>query len=226
MTLHSNGISAKNFWLHLGFGLYKTAWPVYTKVRRAKTNAPRATPFGQVDVDETALLFGSAREAAKSTPNVGVQGHKEARMMLVAGAIEIVRKGRPGRLPLVVIPDYSVARLKALLDRNVDASGELIADRWYGCRNAFHRTAAHSIGDRSALELLGLIHKIYSNLNSWARRIYHGLRRKHLQRQLDEFTFRFNRRRLRAYWLPVWPYTSTNLASATHNMLIKPDVKR
>jgi transposase-like protein len=30
---------------------------------------------------------------------------------------------------------------------------------------------------------------------SWALGVYHGLRRKHLQTYLDEFVFRFNRRR-------------------------------
>ena len=35
----------------------------------------------------------------------------------------------------------------------------------------------------------------FSNLRVWALGVYHGLRRKHLQTYLDEFVFRFNRRR-------------------------------
>jgi hypothetical protein len=31
--------------------------------------------------------------------------------------------------------------------------------------------------------------------NAWALGVYHGLRPKHLQSYLDEFTYRFNRRR-------------------------------
>ena len=37
--------------------------------------------------------------------------------------------------------------------------------------------------------------KIFSNLKVWALGVYHGLRRKHLQSYLDEFVFRFNRRK-------------------------------
>ena len=37
-----------------------------------------------------------------------------------------------------------------------------------------------------------------SNLKRWAMGVYHGLRRKHFQRYLDEFVFRWNRRRHRA----------------------------
>ena len=38
-------------------------------------------------------------------------------------------------------------------------------------------------------------HRIFSNLKVWALGVYHGLRRKYLQTYLDEFVFRFNRRR-------------------------------
>lgn len=39
------------------------------------------------------------------------------------------------------------------------------------------------------------IHRLFSNLKTWGLGVYHGLRRKHLQAYLDEFTFRFNRRK-------------------------------
>ena len=38
-------------------------------------------------------------------------------------------------------------------------------------------------------------HRIFSNLKVWALGVYHGLRRRYLQTYLDEFVFRFNRRR-------------------------------
>ena len=40
-------------------------------------------------------------------------------------------------------------------------------------------------------------HRVFSNLKTWALGVYHGLRDKHLQSYLDEFVFRFNRRRSR-----------------------------
>jgi hypothetical protein len=45
--------------------------------------------------------------------------------------------------------------------------------------------------------VLPWVHRIFSNLKVWALGAYHGLRRKHLQSYLDEFVFRFNRRRTR-----------------------------
>src|SRR6266581_2826068 len=45
--------------------------------------------------------------------------------------------------------------------------------------------------------VLPWVHRIFSNLKVWALGVYHGLRRRHLQSYLDEFVFRFNRRRTR-----------------------------
>ena len=45
--------------------------------------------------------------------------------------------------------------------------------------------------------VLPWIHRVFSNLKTWALGVYHSLRRKHLQSYLDEFVFRFNRRRTR-----------------------------
>jgi ISXO2-like transposase domain len=41
------------------------------------------------------------------------------------------------------------------------------------------------------------VHRVFSNPKVWALGLYHGLRRKHLQSDLDEFVFPFNRRRTR-----------------------------
>src|SRR5690349_20754623 len=41
------------------------------------------------------------------------------------------------------------------------------------------------------------VQRIFADLKVWALSVYHGLRRRHLQSYLDEFVFRFNRRRAR-----------------------------
>ena len=38
-------------------------------------------------------------------------------------------------------------------------------------------------------------HTIFSNLKTWLRGTYHGVSKKHLDRYLQEFVYRFNRRR-------------------------------
>ena len=43
----------------------------------------------------------------------------------------------------------------------------------------------------------GQFHRVFSNLKRWAMGTYHGLRKKHIASYLDEFVFRWNRRRWR-----------------------------
>ena len=46
---------------------------------------------------------------------------------------------------------------------------------------------------RSA-KLMPWSHTVFSNLKAWIRGTFHGVSRKHLQRYLDEFVYRFDRR--------------------------------
>jgi len=50
------------------------------------------------------------------------------------------------------------------------------------------------IGETPAHLVLPWVHRVFANAKRWAMGVYHGLRAKHLQRYLDEFVFRFNRR--------------------------------
>ena len=43
--------------------------------------------------------------------------------------------------------------------------------------------------------VLPWVHRAFSNLKLWLMGTLHGVRRPHLRRYLDEFTFRWNRRR-------------------------------
>ena len=51
------------------------------------------------------------------------------------------------------------------------------------------------VGDAPAHAVLPWIHRVFANAKRWALGVYHGLREEHLQAYLDEFVFRFNRRR-------------------------------
>ena len=53
------------------------------------------------------------------------------------------------------------------------------------------------VGSMAGHIVLPWIHRVFAQLKRWALGVYHGLRPKHLQAYLDEFVFRWNRRRLR-----------------------------
>ncbi len=73
--------------------------------------------------------------------------------------------------------------------------------------------------------VLPWVHRIFSNLKVWALDVYHGLRRKHLQSYLDEYVFRFNRRRTRhAAFRSLLGITAAH-KPLNYKMLISPEAK-
>ena len=47
---------------------------------------------------------------------------------------------------------------------------------------------------RQSVHLLPWAHTVFGNLKAWLRGTFHGVSPKHLQRYLDEFVYRFDRR--------------------------------
>ena len=72
----------------------------------------------------------------------------------------------------------------------------VITDGWSGYPGLpDHDHQPKVVGATPAHLVLIWIHRVFSNLKRWALGTFHGLRRAHLRRYLDEFVFRWNRRR-------------------------------
>jgi Transposase zinc-ribbon domain len=99
VATHRNGMSARQLWLQLGLGSYKSAWLLLRKLRAAMVDPDREPLGGLVEVDETSLPFRPEGEPARP-------GRSHDGKLLIAGAVEIEGKG-PGRTRLAVIGDYS-----------------------------------------------------------------------------------------------------------------------
>ena len=149
---------------------------------------------GLVEIDETELPCRS-----KNDPPAGGGGRSRQGKILVAGAVEVEDGGAgPGRLRLAEIPDFSAASLHAFIAAHVAPGATAKTDglpSYAGAPGVQHDP--HVIGKMAAHIVLPWVHRVFSNLKVWALGVYHGLRRKHVQSYLDEFVFRFNRRRTR-----------------------------
>jgi transposase-like protein len=188
VATHKNGMSARQLWLQLGLGSYKTAWLLLRKLRRAMVDPEREPLSGLVEVDETSVPFRVNDEPARP-------GRSHEGELLLAGAVEIEGKG-PGRIRLAVIDDYSAVALGAFVAAVIAAGSTVVSDGWSGyARLKDVKHDPRVVGDAPAHAVLPWIHRVFANAKRWALGVYHGLREKHLQAYLDEFVFRFNRRR-------------------------------
>ena len=213
VATHKNGISARQLGLQLGLGSYKTAWLLLRKLRHAMVDPEREPLAGLVEVDETSLPFRAKGEPARP-------GRSHDGKLLVAGAVEIKGEG-PGRARLAVIEDCSAATLTTFVAGNVASGSTVVSDGWAGyakLTDVEHEPTV--IGDAPAHLVLPWVHRVFANAKRWALGVYHGLREKHLQAYLDEFVFRFNRRRTPHAAFERLLGLSLTLEPATYQILI------
>jgi transposase-like protein len=220
MATHSNGISALQLQRQLALGSYKTAWLLCAKLRGSMVAPGRNPLTGLVEVDETEIPCRS-----KYDPVTGGGGRSRQGKILVVGAVEVA-DGGPGRVRLAQVPDYSAQSLHPFIAQNLAPGATAKTDGWSAYSGA--PAVNHDprvVGKMAAHIVLPWAHRVFSNLKVWALGVYHGLRRRHLQSYLDEFVFRFNRRRTRHAAFRSLLGIAAGHAPLTYKMLISPEAK-
>jgi transposase-like protein len=187
-----NGVSALGLQRVLGFGSYQTAWAWLHKLRRAMVLPGRELLTGAVEVDET--LIGAVKP--------GNRGRRADGKVLVAIAVEC-HDGGPGRTRMRRIPNASGDVLSEFVLDNVARSSEVRTDAWNGYNHIGRYRFSHVItnlaesGDPAHVAMPE-VHRVASLLKRWLLGTHQGaVSHEQLDYYLDEFTFRFNRRRAR-----------------------------
>ena len=146
---------------------------------------------GTVEVDETFL--GGVRP--------GKRGRGAAGKALVAVAVEILKPKGFGRCRLRIIPNAQGASLRAFLLDGIEPGSVLVTDGLRSYLSAVaddyvHEPVSVSQSSEPAHVALPGVHRVASLLKRWLLGTHQGaVEVDHLQGYLDEFAFRFNRRR-------------------------------
>ena len=191
VTNSKAGTSALTLQRLLGLGSYQTAWAWQHKLRRAMVRPGRDRLSGSVEVDES--FVGGVG---------GAQGRSTQTKALVVVAAEEVGHGI-GRIRMRRIPNASAASLGAFVQDAIAPGSEVHTDGWHGYdrldASGYRHRITYLRGDAElAMEQLPRVHRVISLLKRWLLGTHQGaVRQAHLDYYLDEFTFRFNRRRSR-----------------------------
>lgn len=186
------GLSAAGLQRELGLGSYRTAWLMLQKLRQAMVRVGRESLSGTIEVDET--YFGGGEP--------GVYGRQLVGKALVVIAVELAGP-QIGRVRLRHVPDGSASSLVGFVKDVVEPGETVHTDGWQGYAGLTKAGYAHQVtlirgdGDLAA-EAFPHVHLVASLLKRWLGATHQGnVSPKHLQAYLDEFAFRFNRRRSR-----------------------------
>jgi ISXO2-like transposase domain/Transposase zinc-ribbon domain len=206
-----NGVSALGLQRVLGFGSYQTAWAWLHKLRRAMVRPGRELLTGCVEVDET--LIGGVKP--------GKPGRSLDGKALVVIAVEC-HDGGPGRVRLGRIPNASADVLTDFVLDYVARGSEVRTDAWNGYNDIGRYHFKHCVtnvaasGDPAHV-VMPEVHRVASLLKRWLLGTHQGaVSHDQLDYYLDEFTFRFNRRRSRHRGLLFYRLLEQAVATDPH----------
>jgi len=177
----------------------------YRGIAPALARSPdRERLCGKVEVDETYI---AGKESGLS------RGRAKGKKILTCIAIEILEPKGFGRCRTAPVADASSKSLRSFVLDNVEPGATVITDAWQGYRwlekNGYiydrrNQRAASTRGEDPGELLLG-VHRIASLAKRWLLGTHQGaVDSAHLPSYLDEFVFRFNRRRSRSRGMPFY----------------------
>jgi len=191
MTSSKSGVAAKTLHRLLGFGSYQTVWTMLYRYRAAMIRPGRDRLSGTVEVDET--YIGGTRP--------GKRGRGAAGKALVLVAVELRHPKGFGRCRLRVVPDLLSSTMKSFIEDSIEPGSSLITDGLSSYPPAISDAYTHlpkvvAATEEPAHEVLPGVHRVASLTKRWLLGTHQGgVAMDHLQGYLDEFAFRFNRRR-------------------------------
>lgn len=199
ITTQKYGASAEGLKQVLGLSSYETAWTWLHKIRAAMVRSDRTKLSGVVEVDETYI---GGEEHSAST------GRGTGNKVLVAIAVELMPPSKYnktglkklGRVRLSVISNASTASLKPFVTDNIETGSEVITDGWPSYSflpiSGYKHTVYAASKKKKNEALLPHVHLIISLLKRWLLGTHQGaVSDKHMQAYLEEYTFRFNRKK-------------------------------
>lgn len=196
ITNQKQGVSALGLQRVLGLGSYQTAWTMLHRFRRAMVRPGRDLLDGLVEVDETYIAIGD-----KAVPASLKKRKYHTTKSLVVIGVEMLEPKGFGRIRLRRIADTSESEVMPFVKDVVQAGATVHTDGSAAYRNLteegyLHQRSVMHGSDTPAHTSMPGVHRVAALIHRWLLGTHQGaIQPAQLDHYLDEFVFRFNRRK-------------------------------
>lgn len=194
VTTHKKGITSVQLAKDLGV-TQKTAWFLLQRIRECFDMVMDTKLDGAIELDET-FVGGKNKNRHRNKKVRHCQGRSFKDKTPVMGMLE-----RGGRLICKVVRDTSYRSLTVPILKAVKRTATLFSDEWGGYR-VVSRVYQHYIVDHGKGQYVdedaytNTLEGFWGILKRGIIGIYNWVARKHLQRYVNEFVFRYNTRKV------------------------------
>lgn len=191
---HKKGVSSIQLGKDLGI-TQKSAWFMEHRIRHAFNKQSDVKFSGFIQVDET-FMGGKNKNRHDDKKVKESQGRSTKDKTPVFG---MVTNGN--RVHTVVVPDTKGTTLKPIIENLVKEGSLIVSDEW-GAYNGLDKKFAHVVINHKNNEYVrggfhnNGIENFWSLLKRGVYGVYHQTSAKHLHRYCNEFSYRYNTRRL------------------------------
>jgi len=187
MTEDKRGISALSLKSKLGIS-YNTAWTMTHKIRHAMGKRDENYRLGGiVELDDA--FFGSPSEGGKRG-----RGTDKTAVLI---SVSLTDDGKPKFAKMEVVETIDGETVKKFAQQSINAGSEVRTDGlpvYSSLEKNGYALVQKNFDPKKQPNHLHWTHILVSNAKAFINGTFHGLDSIHLQRYLDEFCYRLNRR--------------------------------
>ncbi len=171
-----------------------TAWFMLSRIRNTFSTNSSIKFEGKTEVDES-YIGGKEKNKSKSKRTEATQGRSTKTKTAVVGLVS------NGTVKTKVVSDTKASTLKPIIQELVKEGSIVVTDEWTGY-SGLSKTHHHEVIKHKLDEFVrdgyhtNSVEGFWSLLKRGIYGIYHSTSPKHLTKYLDEFTYRYNTRKI------------------------------